>query len=50
MLTAVGDGHAGQLTLKEAARRLRPLVPVLEIEKGRHYLYFELFQRSEALT
>lgn len=49
MLVAAG-GHSGKhlLTLKEAAKKTRPAIADLQVEKGRHYVYFELFPRLES--
>jgi hypothetical protein len=50
MLVASGRAAARRrLTLKEAAKRVRPVIPTLELKRGRHYLYFELFPQIEAL-
>lgn len=37
------------LTLKEAAKKIRPILPALKIEERHSYLYFEFFQQCEAL-
>jgi hypothetical protein len=49
MLAATGHpGNRTLMTLKEAATKIRPLIPVLEIEHGRRYVYFEFFPQIEA--
>ncbi|OSI72287.1 hypothetical protein BSZ21_07335 [Bradyrhizobium canariense] len=43
MLEASGERGGGRCSLKEAALRLAPLFPNLDIKDGRHRVYFELF-------
>jgi hypothetical protein len=50
MLVAAG-AHPGKqvLTLKEAAKKIRPAVVDPEVVRGRHYVYFEMFPRLETV-
>lgn len=50
MLVAAGNsGTRRRLTLKEAAKRIRPVIPTLNLVQRRHYLFFELFPQIEVL-
>jgi hypothetical protein len=50
MLVAAGRSNAKRLlTLKEAAKKIGPVVSPLELKHGHHYVYFELFPQIEAL-
>ncbi|MBB4423886.1 5-methylcytosine-specific restriction endonuclease McrA [Bradyrhizobium sp. CIR48] len=42
MLEASGERRGGRCSLKQAALRLAPLFPNLDIKDGRHRVYFEL--------
>ena len=49
MLAATGyPAGRSLMTLKQAATKIRPLIPVLDVEQRRHYVYFEFFPLIEA--
>ncbi|WP_082729098.1 HNH endonuclease [Burkholderia sp. LA-2-3-30-S1-D2] len=47
LMLAASANERRPITLKDAAKKIRPVLPDLNIEEGQTYLYFELFQQFE---